>query len=272
VLYSRGRPDELDRAAIERLITSLTRLLGTEPAAPGQPGPDGPGCHPLEAGPARLRYRVRGPAHPDHHQPVRITYSEDRTDPGRGTDGTAGLQAFVRLSISSGSCGSAGEVECDPAEAEVDHSSTPIRNSPSRRAPSTGSVCSRTRRFTAASTVSQAHRRSCSDRGLVHPPRKPPDHLLEITGMPDSRPGGLPQPRAASRAHRRSIGDPADRSALVGVRGLAYEQAYFPASSSRVALRVVRSLRNVRARVGPILPMATPRSRDTSAYNVVGAA
>lgn len=35
VLYSLGRADELDRAAIERLITSLTRLLGVEPAATG---------------------------------------------------------------------------------------------------------------------------------------------------------------------------------------------------------------------------------------------
>jgi hypothetical protein len=35
VLYSLGRADELDRAAVERLITALTRLLGTEPAASG---------------------------------------------------------------------------------------------------------------------------------------------------------------------------------------------------------------------------------------------
>ena len=38
VLYSLGRADELDRAAIERLIASLTRLLGVEPAT--GPGPD----------------------------------------------------------------------------------------------------------------------------------------------------------------------------------------------------------------------------------------
>ena len=35
VLYSFGRADQLDRAAIERLITALTRLLGTEPATSG---------------------------------------------------------------------------------------------------------------------------------------------------------------------------------------------------------------------------------------------
>jgi hypothetical protein len=35
VLYSLGRADELDRAAVERLITSLTRLLGVEPSATG---------------------------------------------------------------------------------------------------------------------------------------------------------------------------------------------------------------------------------------------
>ena len=39
VLYSFGRADELDRAAIERLITALTRLVGVEPAADGT-GPD----------------------------------------------------------------------------------------------------------------------------------------------------------------------------------------------------------------------------------------
>jgi hypothetical protein len=33
VLYSLGRADELDRAAVERLIASLTRLLGAEPAS-----------------------------------------------------------------------------------------------------------------------------------------------------------------------------------------------------------------------------------------------
>jgi DDE family transposase len=38
VLYSLGRADELDRAAIERLIASLTRLLGVEPAI--GPGPE----------------------------------------------------------------------------------------------------------------------------------------------------------------------------------------------------------------------------------------
>jgi hypothetical protein len=38
VLYSLGRADELDRAAIERLIASLTRLLGVEPAT--GPGPE----------------------------------------------------------------------------------------------------------------------------------------------------------------------------------------------------------------------------------------
>src|SRR3954471_16589959 len=35
VLYSFGRADELDRAAIERLIGALTRLVGTEPAVSG---------------------------------------------------------------------------------------------------------------------------------------------------------------------------------------------------------------------------------------------
>ena len=35
VLYSLGRADELDRAAVERLITSLTRLLGVEPSTTG---------------------------------------------------------------------------------------------------------------------------------------------------------------------------------------------------------------------------------------------
>ena len=35
VLYSFGRVDQLDRPAIERLITALTRVLGTEPAADG---------------------------------------------------------------------------------------------------------------------------------------------------------------------------------------------------------------------------------------------
>jgi DDE family transposase len=39
VLYSLGRADELDRAAVERLIASLTRLLGLEPAVSGA-GPD----------------------------------------------------------------------------------------------------------------------------------------------------------------------------------------------------------------------------------------
>src|SRR3954470_24873210 len=44
VLHSFGREDEVDRAGIERLITSLTRLLnstaglGDPPAAPGGPG------------------------------------------------------------------------------------------------------------------------------------------------------------------------------------------------------------------------------------------
>ncbi|HET9654281.1 MAG TPA: IS1634 family transposase [Kineosporiaceae bacterium] len=35
VLYSLGRADELDRAAVERLITSLTQLLGVEPSTTG---------------------------------------------------------------------------------------------------------------------------------------------------------------------------------------------------------------------------------------------
>src|SRR4051794_5676643 len=35
VLYSFGRADQLDRAAIERLIGALTRLVGTEPAVSG---------------------------------------------------------------------------------------------------------------------------------------------------------------------------------------------------------------------------------------------
>jgi Transposase DDE domain len=38
VLYSLGRADELDRTAIERLIASLTRLLGVEPATGLGPG------------------------------------------------------------------------------------------------------------------------------------------------------------------------------------------------------------------------------------------
>src|SRR5829696_4454857 len=37
VLYSFGRADQLDRAAIERLITALTRVVGVEP---GSSGPD----------------------------------------------------------------------------------------------------------------------------------------------------------------------------------------------------------------------------------------
>src|SRR3954453_18047073 len=37
VLYSFGRADQLDRAAIERLITALTRVVGVEP---GSNGPD----------------------------------------------------------------------------------------------------------------------------------------------------------------------------------------------------------------------------------------
>src|SRR5512135_2577973 len=40
VLYSLGRADELDRAAVERLIASLTRLLGVEPAPSSTGGPD----------------------------------------------------------------------------------------------------------------------------------------------------------------------------------------------------------------------------------------
>jgi hypothetical protein len=40
VLYSFGRADQLDRPAIERLITALTRVLGTEPAAGTGGGPD----------------------------------------------------------------------------------------------------------------------------------------------------------------------------------------------------------------------------------------
>ena len=39
VLYSFGRADQLDRAAIERLIGALTRLLGTEPPPAVGPGP-----------------------------------------------------------------------------------------------------------------------------------------------------------------------------------------------------------------------------------------
>jgi hypothetical protein len=39
VLYSFGRADQLDRAAIERLITALTRVVGIEPASAGA-GPD----------------------------------------------------------------------------------------------------------------------------------------------------------------------------------------------------------------------------------------
>jgi hypothetical protein len=35
VLYSFGRADQLDRAAVERLIGALTRLVGTEPAPSG---------------------------------------------------------------------------------------------------------------------------------------------------------------------------------------------------------------------------------------------
>src|SRR5215210_220344 len=35
VLHSFGRADQLDRAAIERLITALTRVVGVEPAAAG---------------------------------------------------------------------------------------------------------------------------------------------------------------------------------------------------------------------------------------------
>src|SRR4029450_1385042 len=35
VLYSFGRADQLDRAAIERLISALTRVVGVEPAPSG---------------------------------------------------------------------------------------------------------------------------------------------------------------------------------------------------------------------------------------------
>src|SRR6266516_3215198 len=37
VLHSFGREDELDRAAIERLVASLSRLLGSEQTAAGAP-------------------------------------------------------------------------------------------------------------------------------------------------------------------------------------------------------------------------------------------
>ena len=40
VLYSFGRVDQLDRPAIERLITALARVLGTEPAVGPSAGPD----------------------------------------------------------------------------------------------------------------------------------------------------------------------------------------------------------------------------------------
>ena len=40
MLYSFGRADQLDRPAIERLITALTRVLGTEPGAGTDGGPD----------------------------------------------------------------------------------------------------------------------------------------------------------------------------------------------------------------------------------------
>ena len=42
VLYSFGRADQLDRPAIERLITALTRVLGTQPppTGRGRTGPD----------------------------------------------------------------------------------------------------------------------------------------------------------------------------------------------------------------------------------------
>ena len=40
VLYSFGRADQLDRPAIERLITALTRVLGTQSAAADGSGPD----------------------------------------------------------------------------------------------------------------------------------------------------------------------------------------------------------------------------------------
>jgi hypothetical protein len=39
-MYSFGRADQLDRPAIERLITALTRVLGTEPAVGPSAGPD----------------------------------------------------------------------------------------------------------------------------------------------------------------------------------------------------------------------------------------
>ena len=45
VLYSFGRAEELDRAAVERLIGALTRLLGTETTTPGG-GPAGVGGTP----------------------------------------------------------------------------------------------------------------------------------------------------------------------------------------------------------------------------------
>jgi hypothetical protein len=37
VLYSFGRADQLDRAAIERLIGALTRVVGVEAVATRQP-------------------------------------------------------------------------------------------------------------------------------------------------------------------------------------------------------------------------------------------
>src|SRR3954465_7482537 len=38
ILYSFGRTDQVDTAAIERLIVSLSRLVGPAPGPPGPPG------------------------------------------------------------------------------------------------------------------------------------------------------------------------------------------------------------------------------------------
>jgi len=57
VLYSFGRADQLDRAAIERLIGALTRLVGTEPAASGPDRSRPAACPPASAAPHRSRPR-----------------------------------------------------------------------------------------------------------------------------------------------------------------------------------------------------------------------
>ena len=81
ILYSFGREDQLDRAAIERLIGSLTRLLDPAAAA-ALSRPGGPGVHRVP--PVRRHPRARRAVAPAGHR------HRDRQSPGRaaGRDAT----------------------------------------------------------------------------------------------------------------------------------------------------------------------------------------